>query len=369
MKISLLSVSAFVALLFLLQSCEEHKLENKSDHSIGFEVLRFFREAIPFFPDSLGIKDRPVFARVWYPTEDSSNALNFGSYFSELNAEENYIKGDNQIALSLLRLHRLIRSFADLDSGRVKKVIDSLYLTESGVSLSPSPREGKYPLVIVAGGLPEYHLYLIEQIASKGFVVASIPRLGFSLSERLPFDADGATLVKEDLTHLVTELTKLEFVDASQLFWVAWSYEGIPSLMAATEFENTRAVISLDASLGYSYGPSLLPDSVSFAATKFSFPIVHITGLTMDHGKSFSLLHSLSKHSLVKIITIPKMSHAQFTSLKSAVIPSFSGRGPYTAYLQSTSLVFGLLNGSEVTEEIMRAIVSQDTTLRLLSVF
>ncbi|MCB0490128.1 MAG: hypothetical protein KDC99_16715 [Cyclobacteriaceae bacterium] len=369
MKTRPVTVAVFAALLFLLQSCEERKAENTSDHKIGFKVLRFFREADPFFPDSAGVKTRPVFARIWYPANASDNTLDYSSYFTELNAEENYLKEDNQRVHAEMRWHRLISSFADLDSSHVTKVIDSLLLVKSNVHLNPDPLKTKYPLVVVAGGLPEYHLFLIEQIASKGFVVASIPRLGFSLGERLPFDADGAALLRDDMTHLVTELTKLGFVDGSQLFWVAWSYEGIPAITAATEFENTKALISFDASLGYTYGSSLLQDSVSFAATKISFPIVHFTGPAMDHGKSFGLLHALSQHSIVNVIKVPDMTHAQFTSITSVAVPSFSGHDAHAPYTNAADLVLLLLQESEITDESIRAVVSRDTSIQQLSDF
>lgn len=311
---------------FLILSGVSCRSKNNFDRQevIGFKVIDSFRPGPNYYADSINHPGRPVFIRLWYPAIANGIPMSYGTYINSFSAENrpgiDLTLADIDPAAEVYS--RLIQSFSDLDSASVSQSVVALSKQSTDVYLDVQPTTDVTPLILVAGANPVYHIDLIEYLAKQGFVVASISRLAPREESRIPFDQQGSKLMTDDLDFAIEELTKLPFVDKNNVSFLAWSFEGLPALVAAQENSGVNCVVSLDASVGYAYSNHMMEDSTKFVTTPFSFPLIHFTGPGLTHGKSFDLLRQLSTHSDVWVIEVPEMTHASFTSIASVIIPA-----------------------------------------------
>ncbi|MCP4458309.1 MAG: hypothetical protein GY816_09855 [Cytophagales bacterium] len=322
---------------------QSHGEVNSSDTEvieIGYQLIEKTRLDSEYFSEvDENRKGKPISIHLWYPSKKPNNSMNmtYGDYVNYLIGKTNEIENQNLF-------YRVINSYGGIDSAGYEDAKRSFFPKSTRASKSPEFPQGKYPLIIIGSGSPISQFELAEYIASKGFVVASFPRLGKKQGERLPFDPSGNTEYAKDLSYTLDYLSSLEFVDTDQLSFITWSFEGVPTLELAMKNKATNIFISLDASIGYDYGTGLLKDSTSFYQNDISFPLVHFTGRNMDYGKSFTILDSLSKST--NSITIDQsadLPHANFTSLRSMTIPSMVGEKSNQTYQQLIKTVVLLL--------------------------
>ncbi len=307
---------------------------------IGYQLMEKTRFDSEYYSEiDKNRKGKPISIHLWYPSEKSNNSMNmtYGDYVNYLIGKPNEIENQNLF-------YRVINSYGEIDSAGYEDAKRSFFPKSTRASNSPEFPQGKYPLIIIGSGSPVIQFELAEYVASRGFVVASIPRLGKKQGERLPFDPSGNTEYARDLSYTIDYLSSLQFIDTDELSFITWSFDGVPALELAMKNKATNLFISLDASIGYSYGAGLLRDSISFYQNDISFPLVHFTGRNMDYGKTFTMLDSLSKST--NSITIDKsadMPHASFTSLSSMTIPNMVGEKPNQTYQQLIKTVVLLL--------------------------
>lgn len=187
--------------------------------------------------------------------------------------------------------------------------------------------------VAPAQSFPICHFELAEAVASKGFVVASIPRLGITEGTRLPFDTLGSAEYQRDLQFVLSELSSDDFIDSSRVNFITWSFEGVPALEVAQRLEATQLFLSFDSSLGYNYVRQLIRDTTTFFSSTERFPLIHFTGVELNFGKDLQLLEDRSTGSDIEISKSVDIPHGAFTALASLTIPILVGREPDDRYL------------------------------------
>ncbi len=149
------------------------------DYSIGVRQMRFVREAVPDVArateDALAAYDREFTVEVWYPAADGTEA------------------GDSYTAL--------------LRDGTTEVQLQGRAARDAAPAT-----EGEFPLVIVSHGYPGNRFlmsHLAENIASKGYVVASIDHLDSTYDNMGAF---GSTLVNRphDQAFVLGQMAGLE---------------------------------------------------------------------------------------------------------------------------------------------------------------
>ncbi len=281
-------------------------LYNSKGNSIGFRTIDYNREG----------KTIPV--NLWYPirvdTLSNFTKMLFSDYVSKIRKDQSFTANKALFA-------RMLDSYGTIDSVRKHILVNEFLNAEIPVFNASEFPTGRYPLVIICGANPIYHIELAEKIAKNGFVVASIPRLGITQGERLPFNQQGSAEYKSDLEFVISSLSEYEFVDEHQISFISWSFEGVPSLETALSNPSTNLFFSLDSSIGYEYGNSILSDSAAIHRLRIEFPLLHFTNSSIDFGKDLSILKELQLNNTnVEIDESIELSHLEFTSIGSITV-------------------------------------------------
>ncbi len=309
---------------------------------VGFQRMEITRKSAQF--NKSGDKTIPV--SLWYPStvdheDQKEERTRYHDYAVELSSPEN----DQEIPEMFFRM---VNSY-DSIPGPTKA---EKFLKKAAFSVpDANPRDGKYPLVLIGGGRPLNHLELAEVLAHRGYVAASFPRLGIKEGERLSFTEEGASEYMEDLAFVLEELKELPNVDPERVYLLCWSYEGAPALAYASTASGIKGFFSLDASLGYEYGPGLVEKSLNPKKIKFNFPVFHFTSETMDHGKDLSFLGDLkTAGNQIEIQRNWDLSHAGFTSIGSVTAKRIKEQEEDKVYMDLIAEILGQLNRLEAKE-------------------
>lgn len=321
----------------LLAFLDDFKPEEK--FQIGYKTMLINRPDSDYLKKQSSdneLNSKPIQISMWYPCTNVQNPeyLTYEDYIKNfapnLSDEEN-----------INRFSQVLTSFSGIDS--LDRNSYQIFLQKSANStFGKEMIDYEFPAVVICGAHPLYHLELAELIASSGFLVIALPRLGLVQNERLPYDVNGATEYTKDLDFVLSDMKSRKLLSDSAVSFIAWGYEGVPAYEYAKKRGGIRIFISLDASLGYAYGGDLVIDTNAFYNPSASFPLIHHSGSIMDFGKSFAMLDKLKNNGNEVVIEIIKdLPHANFTSLRSAT--------------------FAILNKSEIVPEyqtIMKQIVN-----------
>ena len=293
---------------------------------VGYQKMLVERESKEYNPS--GIKNIPI--DLWYPSlvdhqEHEEEGTRYFDYIQGLSNTDSPQEDKKKFST-------ILNSFdTSVSSGN----INQFYRSRAFSSPDAQPREGKFPLVLICGGRGLYHLELAEQISHQGFVVASFPRIGMEQGKGLPFNSEGAQEYIMDLEIVLQETNELPNVDPSRTYIICWSYEGAPALAYSAKSGNCSGFISLDASIGYEYGPQMIKDKYGPEGLKIEFPLIHYSGTGMDHGKSFDFLDQLkTKNPNVEILNSYELDHGGFTSISSMTIPKIKRQGHNQEYMK-----------------------------------
>ena len=309
---------------------------NSDYNEVGYRIIEYTRIDDT---DSEDTRNKLIPVNLWYPiSEETSKGLEKMTFSDYVKV----IKKDKTYAENKALFTRILNSFGTIDSTNQEVLVNEFLNAAIPVYHTSNDPENQYPLVIIGGAHPIYHADLAETIARNGFVIASFPRLGMKAGERLPFSQEGGQEYREDLEFIVSSLSRLEFIDKTQLAFIAWSFEGVPALETACANENTKLFISLDSSIGYQYGNDLLTDSTAIYEQEIVFPLFHYTSSSMNHGKDLGLLNELQTNSdKVEIDNTVELPHAKFTSMGSTTVNEVNKTGVNLSY---NSLILDVLN-------------------------
>jgi pimeloyl-ACP methyl ester carboxylesterase len=195
---------------------------------------------------------RPLDIDIWYPasasTKDSS--ILFRNILGLLEKRANYYTASNA---GNGMTQQLAQYFCDaLKCSDSTKVLN--FKTQSFNNAKPI--EDKFPLIIYLSafnGMSYENFSLFEELAKKGFVVASISSIG-----RFPGDM---TMKNEDLLEQVNDaiatisnLTGSSNIDFTKIGIVGYSWGGLSGSILASKIPNVGCIVSLDGSEFHHYG-------------------------------------------------------------------------------------------------------------------
>ncbi len=241
-------------LLFFL-SCSQTKKDKSFSYEAGFKIIQTADRSRIFKPGtdtSNYLHVRPLDIDVWYPASLSKNdsALLFRDILGLLEKRANYYTASpagngltQQIATSLCEGFKCSDTIKLLNF-KTKSFKDA------------HPVETKFPLVIYLcayNGMSFENFALFEELAAKGFVVASISSIG-----RYPGEM---SMKKEDLLEQVadaiaslTVLKQSSNIDFSKIGIIGYSWGGLAGAIVAGKIPNAGCLISLDGSEFHHYG-------------------------------------------------------------------------------------------------------------------
>lgn len=243
-----------ITLLFLL-SCSDKKKADTETFFVGFKTIQTKDTTRIYKPDTDEadyLHFRPLDIDVWYPASASSKdtTLLFRNLLGLLETRANYYTASsigNGIA------QQIAQFFSDnLKCSDSTKVLN--FKTQSFKNAKPI--EGKFPLVLYLSafnGMSYENFSLFEELAKKGFVVASVSSIG-----RFPGDM---TMKNEDLMEQVYDaiatLNNLKGnsnIDFTKVGIVGYSWGGLSGSILSSKIPNVACVISLDGSEFHHYG-------------------------------------------------------------------------------------------------------------------
>jgi pimeloyl-ACP methyl ester carboxylesterase len=243
-----------ITILFLL-SCSDKRKADTDIYFAGFKTIQTKDTTRVYKPDSDTsdyLHFRPLDIDIWYPasasTKDSS--ILFRNILGLLEQRANYYTASNA---GNGMTQQLAQYFSDgLKCSDSTKVLN--FKTQS--FKNAKPMEGKFPLIIYLSafnGMSYENFTLFEELAKKGFVVASISSIG-----RFPGDM---TMKKEDLIEQVNDaiatLSNLKgnsTIDFTKIGIIGYSWGGLSGSILAGKIPNVACLISLDGSEFHHYG-------------------------------------------------------------------------------------------------------------------
>jgi hypothetical protein len=196
----MLTRNILLPIIFLtLTGCSGIKKQQNEAYEAGFRTIHAIDSSRIYKPGT-DITDylhfRPLDIDIWYPSDvnEKDTALLFREILGLLEKRANYYTASNQWSGAT---RQIAQSFCDgfkcSDTSRLLN-----YQTSSFKNASPVKR--KFPLVIYLcayNGMSYENLTLFEELAKRGFIVASINSIG-----RFPGDM---TMKKEDLSEQVND--------------------------------------------------------------------------------------------------------------------------------------------------------------------
>lgn len=243
-----------ITLLFLL-SCSDNKKADTENFIAGFKIIQTQDTTRIYKPNtdtSDNLHFRPLDIDLWYPASASTKdtSILFRNILGLLEKRANYYTASNA---GNGMTQQLAQYFCDgLKCSDSTKVLD--FKTKS--FMNAKPIEGKFPLIIYLSafnGMSYENFSLFEELAKKGFVVASISSIG-----RFPGDM---TMKNEDLMEQVNDaiatLTNLKGnsnIDFTKIGVIGYSWGGLSASILASKIPNVACLVSLDGSEFHHYG-------------------------------------------------------------------------------------------------------------------
>lgn len=265
---------------------------------------------------------RPIYVNIWYPATKPQKA-------TELKFSDYVYAGLTPKPASLLTLN---------EKDSLKQILsDNLSyfsVTETDVQRMLSmPMQGKhnatpirkkFPMVIISGatnGSPFYFATLGEALATSGFVVVAISSLAENDTSTCSYDTK-CLLNQVDDMHKVVEYMKGEnYVDTTRISALAWSFGGLSAVLYQQKFNQLKALVSIDAAIGYKYGKELMESSNLFDVENFSIPVLHFQSIRSGEKipQDLSFFEQITSKRK-NVIRNNSLLHADFTSIYGDVL-------------------------------------------------
>src|SRR5688572_15045285 len=180
-------IFAFILFTVTVASAESPFWGNLKNgpHTVGFQIIEKFDHGRPFkrkldYEGKLttGDRSRPIQINVWYPAKAGKGAAMVLRDYIHLTATEDLVPltqtGKEQSETQFVKS----RWFAGAPENQVKALLDQ----PVAAIRDAAHADGKYPLVIIALSSslssPYGQFVLAENLASNGYIVASIPSRG-----------------------------------------------------------------------------------------------------------------------------------------------------------------------------------------------
>ena len=245
-----------IPILFLsISSCADIKKDKIESYEAGFIIIQTIDSSRIYKPDTDTtdyLHYRPLDIDIWYPSRvsDTDSVLLFGDILGLLEKRANYYTAsDSWNDITPLIAQSFCEGFKCSDSTRLLNFKTRSYINAPAISK-------EFPLVIYLcsfNSMSFENFILFEELARKGFVVASISSIG-----RYP---GNMTMKKEDLFEQVNDaIASLEAIKQSsninfpEIGIVGCSWGGLSGAILADKFPDVSCLISLDGSEFLEYG-------------------------------------------------------------------------------------------------------------------
>ncbi len=315
------------SLLFLL-SCSNKENGGPEIYEAGFKIIQT-KDTTRIYKQNTDTSDylhyRPLDIDVWYPATVSpgDTSLYFRDILGLLENRANYYTASNlgngitqQIA------HYFSQTLNCSDSTKVLN-----FRTASHKNANPVDR--KFPLVIYLSafnGMSYENFNLFEELAKKGFVVASISSIG-----RFPGDM---TMQNEDLMEQVYDaIAALENlkgnsnIDFTKIGIIGYSWGGLSGSIAASKISNVSCLVSLDGSEFHHYGKEKeenanfedIKNGTNFKNLSLSVPYLRLESspVTKEEDSIYNFTKNLSSERY--LFSVDSVQHEDFSCLPQLV--------------------------------------------------
>jgi hypothetical protein len=318
-----------ITILFLL-SCSDNRKADADIYFAGFKTIQTKDTTRVYKPDSDTsdyLHFRPLDIDLWYPasasTKDSS--ILFRNILGLLEQRANYYTASNA---GNGMTQQLAQYFSDgLKCSDSTKVLN--FKTQS--FKNAKPMEGKFPLIIYLSafnGMSYENFTLFEELAKKGFVVASISSIG-----RFPGDM---TMKKEDLIEQVNDaiatLSNLKgnsTIDFTKIGIIGYSWGGLSGSILAGKIPNVACLISLDGSEFHHYGQAKeentdfdgIRNSLYFKNVRLSVPYLRLESTPLISTEKEDFVYDFTEKLSAdrQIFIIDSAKHENFSCLPQLV--------------------------------------------------
>ena len=209
-------------------------------------------------PGPLG---RPVQFHLWYPARPGGGtAMRCADYVRASVAPTGSAPDDSAAAARALESCRERPLRRGADPARLEAWLERPALARRDAP----PAEGRFPLVVYAPSInsdPWENWILVENLASRGFVVASAPSVGED-EAAVSIDAAGSHAQQDDLRFVLARALDDPSVDPRRVGMIGFSWGGMNAVQLALRHAGVSAVVNLD-------GAHVMPDYKPIAE---SFP-------------------------------------------------------------------------------------------------
>jgi pimeloyl-ACP methyl ester carboxylesterase len=323
------NIFALITILILL-SCSENKKVETETYIAGFKTIQT-KDTTRIYKTNTDTSDylhyRPLDIDVWYPASTSTKdtTITFRNILGLLENRANYYTASNA---GDGMTQQLAQYFCDgLKCSDSTKVLN--FKTQSFKNTKPI--EDKFPLIIYLSsfnGMSYENFPLFEDLAKKGFVVASISSIG-----RFPGDM---TMKKEDLMEQVNDaiatlnsLKGISNIDFTKIGIIGYSWGGLSGSILASKIPNVACLVSLEGSEFHHYGQSkeenidfdLIRNSLDFKNMQLHVPYLRLESSpitnTVKEDSVFNFTKNLS--SEIQIFKIDSAQHEDFGCLPQLV--------------------------------------------------
>lgn len=303
-------------ILFLFSSISSFAQTEKALREIIDPVRPVGFERIDEFDSSRMFNGKPRHLQIltWYPAiEDTINSNTTLKFYTELTAGEINISDTSRRAKENA-VNKYVNYYSDfgINNFKYKKELAGKTIAR----INSEPRNRKFPVIyFVQGrsGSPVENFAMYEFLASKGFVVVTIPAFGFN-SRRMEFDSLDFQAQVLDQKFVFNFVNKyFDNVDKDKQAYMGFSYGSITSLFTAMSNPKVKAVVSLDGSIGYKDRKSSIENFFMYDPKKFTIPLLHLNTDKYNQRNNLDLIDSLRSMNKY-VVTFSNLTHIDFTS-------------------------------------------------------
>ena len=365
MKISFLPI----ALLFLF-CCSETKNEKPEIFKAGFKTIHAFDKSRIYKPNSDTtdyLHYRPLDIDIWYPSAPSANdtSLLFRNILGLLDKRANYYTASNAgTGISQQIAQLFCTGFNCSDTTKLLNFRTNSFQNAPAI-------ESKYPLIVYLSafnGMSYENYALFEDLAKKGFVVASISSIG-----RYPGDM---TMKNDDLMEQVNdavasinELKQISNIDFSKIGIIGYSWGGLSGSIVASKVPNVACLVSLDGSEFHHYGQSKDEntdfDSIRYSGIfkelKFAIPYLRLESSPLNAKDREDSVYNFSEKLSgdKQIFKVDSAQHEDFGCLSFIVRESGNCKG-YQYFITISKLTISFLEDNLKNERSFSQIVGEE---------
>jgi hypothetical protein len=352
------------------------KKANTENYIAGFKTIQTKDKTRIYKPNSDTtdyLHFRPLDIDLWYPANTSTKdtCILFRNILGLLEKRANYYTASNA---GNGMTQQLAQYFCEgLKCSDSTKVLN--FKTQSFKNAKPI--ENKFPLIIYLSafnGMSYENFTLFEELAKKGFIVASISSIG-----RFPGDM---TMKKEDLMEQVNDaiatLNNLKTnsnIDFTKIGIIGYSWGGLSGSILASKITNIACLVSLDGSEFHHYGQAkeenidfdVIRNSKDFKDIRLSIPYLRLESSPLKTAEKIDSVYNFteklsSKRQIFKIVSA---QHEDFGCLSQLVKKSGNCK-PNNYFTTISKLTVSFLEDHLKNKKNFKATIEQEISMKTI---